>query len=305
MIWFIIWFCLNVLVTILNKAFFSRFKCPYPICVTLVHMICSFTCSFLLLSLKTCYRRKSVSSRRYKSIAMMSVVFASNILLGNSSLNFCSLAFVQMIRCTIPAITVIFSYLVLGQKTSFRVLCSLVPVVVGACIVYIGEIWVTPFGVFITVAGCCLSSLKTVLTKMFLSSGEKLDPVQLLEFNSMLACFEILPISVTLERKFFTEWIFNTPTLYILLLLLHGFCAFLLNISNFEATKVTNPIYITVGGNVKQVVMIFLSVYLFDSKMTTVGIIGSSITIFGATWYSLEMMKQKNPKPVANSETKI
>ena len=45
-----------------------------------------------------------------------------------------------MIRCTIPAITVVLSYLVLGQKTPFRTILSLIPVIVGACIVYAGEV---------------------------------------------------------------------------------------------------------------------------------------------------------------------
>ena len=41
-----------------------------------------------------------------------------------------------------------------------------------------------------------------------------------------------------------------------------------------------------VVGNVKQVVMVILSVYLFDQKMRPVGILGSAIAITGSIWYS-------------------
>ena len=41
-----------------------------------------------------------------------------------------------------------------------------------------------------------------------------------------------------------------------------------------------------VAGNVKQVVMIILSVYLFNNKMKPIGILGSIICIMGSIWYS-------------------
>ena len=42
-----------------------------------------------------------------------------------------------------------------------------------------------------------------------------------------------------------------------------------------------------VVGNVKQVVMVILSVYLFNQKMKPIGIVGSVIAIAGSFWYSL------------------
>ena len=42
-----------------------------------------------------------------------------------------------------------------------------------------------------------------------------------------------------------------------------------------------------VVGNVKQVVMIILSVFLFKNKMRPIGILGSVICITGSIWYSM------------------
>lgn len=41
-----------------------------------------------------------------------------------------------------------------------------------------------------------------------------------------------------------------------------------------------------VVGNVKQVVMIILSVFMFGNKMTFMGILGSVICILGSMWYT-------------------
>ena len=62
--------------------------------------------------------------------------------------------------------------------------------------------------------------------------------------------------------------------------------AFLLNMANFKAVKEEGPLMMNVVGNMKQVVMVILSVFLFGQKMKPVGIIGSVICIVGSIWYS-------------------
>ena len=56
--------------------------------------------------------------------------------------------------------------------------------------------------------------------------------------------------------------------------------------ANFKAVKEEGPLMMNVVGNMKQVVMVILSVFLFGQKMKPVGIIGSVICIAGSIWYS-------------------
>ena len=72
-----------------------------------------------------------------------------------------------------------------------------------------------------------------------------------------------------------------------LLLLFHGFTAFALNVSNFEATKSTTPLVINITGNVKQVCMIIISVLVFKQPLSGSSIIGCLLTIGGSFWYSV------------------
>lgn len=92
------------------------------------------------------------------------------------------------------------------------------------------------------------------------------------------------------------------PIYIYLLLLLHGFTAFALNVSNFEATKSTSPLVINIAGNVKQVCMIIISVIVFKQPLSASSVIGCIMTIAGSFWYSVERYKFDNRnKKVDNS----
>lgn len=96
-------------------------------------------------------------------------------------------------------------------------------------------------------------------------------------------------LAIITERKFFTEWLPSASFGMIALLILHGFLAFLLNIANFQAVKAGGPLMMNVVGNVKQVVMVILSVYLFGQRMKPIGVVGSGVAILGSLWYSSGM----------------
>ncbi len=57
--------------------------------------------------------------------------------------------------------------------------------------------------------------------------------------------------------------------------------AFLLNLSNFFANKYTGPLTITVGGNLKQVVTIVLSIIIFRNPVSLLSAAGMSICTSG------------------------
>lgn len=198
-----------------------------------------------------------------------------------------------MVRCTIPLITALLSTIILHENQPLRIWLSLIPVVVGSVILTAGEVKLTFYGLFIVLFGCILSSTKSVLTKLFLSGDDKVPVFQLLEYTSFYGSIELFPLTLFKDLDFYSEWLMNSRLSIILLLLFHGFCAFLLNLSNFEANKATNPVLITVGGNVKQVVMVFLSVILFNSELTPLGSLGAGITIIGASWYSYEEYRKR------------
>ena len=90
----------------------------------------------------------------------------------------------------------------------------------------------------------------------------------------------------------------SAPWTSILILIVHGVLAFFLNVANFNAVRESGPLAMNVVGNVKQVVMIFISLFLFGNKIKPIGLLGSVICILGSMWYTYENMK-------SNKEMKI
>lgn len=290
-LWFLLWFWLNVVVTLLNKTFFATLKAPYPGSITLVHMAMSGALAgATLVGFPRRYASQAIPVDMQKKLCAMSLLFIANIVVGNASLSYCSISFVQMMRCTIPFVTAVLSKLVLGTSLRRREWMALAPIVLGAAIVSYGEVHLTLLGLFLTVLGCVLSALKTVLTKLFLSGEGQLPPLVLLRHVSLLGALMLVPLTRVSEPAFLDAWVPAQSGYVMFLLLLHGAMAFLLNVANFEANKSTSPLLITIGGNVKSVVTVFLSIVLFSVQLTFTGVLGAAITFAGVFWYNYEQL---------------
>lgn len=70
----------------------------------------------------------------------LSVIFVSNIVVGNASLAYASVPFVQMVRCTIPAMTAGANMLLFKHTFSTRQTLALAAIVFGAVLVCRGEV---------------------------------------------------------------------------------------------------------------------------------------------------------------------
>lgn len=66
-----------------------------------------------------------------------------------------------------------------------------------------------------------------------------------------------------------------------------GFMAWLLNITNFFTNQKTSPVTLTVGGNVKQILTILLSIAIFNTHVSFMGALGILVTVAGAILYSI------------------
>jgi uncharacterized membrane protein len=71
-----------------------------------------------------------------------------------------------------------------------------------------------------------------------------------------------------------------------------GFMAWLLNVTNFYTNQKTSPVTLTVGGNVKQILTILLSIVIFDTQISLTGALGIAVTVVGAMAYSFVNLKK-------------
>eukprot|EP01121_Diplochlamys_sp_Union-15-3_P021525 TRINITY_DN8750_c0_g1_i1.p1 TRINITY_DN8750_c0_g1~~TRINITY_DN8750_c0_g1_i1.p1 ORF type:complete len:124 (-),score=12.64 TRINITY_DN8750_c0_g1_i1:68-439(-) len=88
----------------------------------------------------------------------------------------------------------------------------------------------------------------------------------------------------------------------LLSLLMNGFFAFFLNFSNFMTTKLTSALTVTIGGNVKHVATIVLSVLIFKNPISLINAFGTVVTSFGAAAYSFLSLDKEKLKIIVKKE---
>lgn len=208
-------------------------------------------------------------------------------------------------------LTVFFSILLLHKRYRLRHFQAVLLVVLGVALAAGGELgadavtWVrscgpllTPVefltgyhnqaGVGFTGLACLLSSLKAVWSSKYLHSLQY-HPMQLLSAVSAYASIQMVVVAwVTgeLDALWHTYDTHYPPLQMGLILLANGVLAFMLNLANFMTTKKTSALTVTVGGNVKHVVTIVISVIIFQNSISAVNGLGIALAAVGAAAYS-------------------
>ena len=239
------------------------------------------------------------------------MLFCMNIVVGNLSINFTSVAMSQVIRSSIPGFTMLLSYQLLSKTFSTAHILTVGLVIVGVALATYGDLEFTWLGFLLTVTGCLLSSLKSITTSVFLVGDLKFHPMELI---LRMATFAIPQMALLAFLYGETHEIFGLgpdhegfdfyPALLVALAV-NGTMAFSLNFSNFMFTRSTSALTVTVAGSVKNVLTIVLSVLVFSTPITLLNSIGTVVTIAGASAYNAVNYRSKqaaaqapqSPKP--------
>ncbi|XP_063900054.1 uncharacterized protein LOC135119581 [Zophobas morio] len=185
------------------------------------------------------------------------------------------------------------SFLILGTTFSLRIWISVVPVIVGMILACYGDVEnITIWSLTILISGCFASGLKIVMTKVLLSGSHRYHPFDLLQKVTPLCAIQLTPVILYLEYSGLrvddsvnlSQWMVVFAT---------GIMAFSLNIANFFTNRVVSPLTLTVAGNLKQVLTILLSIFIFSTKITPLNGIGIFVTILGGADYNRFFQKQK------------
>jgi drug/metabolite transporter (DMT)-like permease len=214
-------------------------------------------------------------------VALFSVLFCANIVVGNAALRYVAVSLVQVVRSIIPGLTLILSMVVLGKSFESIYYGVVTLIVVGVALASYGEVEFHVFGFLLTLLVCFLSSLKSVTSQRFLVGKLKFHPFDLLLRMSWMAAVQMALLSLVFEREGILTWWAQrhaAPTddddgtslasgngmlFFALSLTLNGSLAFFLNYTNFMTTKKTSALTVTVAGNVKHMATIIVSVMLF------------------------------------------
>jgi len=303
-IWLLIWLFNNIGLTLLNKAAFSKVDFKYPYYLSFIHMainaigceiIMSMTKSqgimqSILSNIRPSAPSKEIDNKGYLHILGFSIIFSLNIALGNVSLRYVSVNFNQVMRSLVPVITILIGRIFLKKQYTFKRVCSIIPIIIGVCMACYGDMSYTMIGLNYTIAAIILAALKVVTSNQVLTGDLKLHPIELLQCMAPLAMVQCLFLSyITGEiysiasRNDFN--LFRNPY-PCMVILMSGLCSFSLNICSLTANKMTSPLTMCIAANVKQVLMIVISTFVFQTNVCILNGCGIVLVLGGGALYS-------------------
>lgn len=266
--------------------------------LTFVHMICNTIGAYVYIYGFKGIERKPLKKGQKSLMVYFSLIFVSNIITGNWSLGLVSITFNQVMRALVPGVVVGLSMIILGKTYSTERKACLVPVAYGVYLACSGDNTCTFLGLVITIAAVIFAGLKVVLSNKFLSGDLKLHPVDLILHQAPLSAMWCL-VTMVVSGEWATlmaHWS-EIPTLctwYIIT----GVISFMLNVTSFQANKVTSPVTLCVCGNMKQIFVITLSIMINHDVITTQKMIGIAIVTVGGVAYAYISNQEMNKASV-------
>ncbi|CAL1362263.1 unnamed protein product [Linum trigynum] len=281
------WWGFNVTVIIMNKWIFQKLDFKFPLSVSCVHFICSSIGAYIAIKVLKVKPLIVVEPEdRWKRIFPMSFVFCINIVLGNVSLRYIPVSFMQTIKSFTPATTVVLQWLVWRKYFDWRIWASLVPIVGGILLTSVTELSFNAFGFSAALLGCLATSTKTILAESLLH-GYKFDSINTVYYMAPFATMILGVPALLLEGNGILEWFQTHETIYssLFIILLSGVLAFCLNFSIFYVIHSTTAVTFNVAGNLKVAVAVLISWLIFRNPISAMNAVGCAITLGGCTFY--------------------
>ncbi|KAL9446661.1 hypothetical protein AB3S75_014347 [Citrus x aurantiifolia] len=294
------WWVFNVTVIITNKWIFQKLDFKFPLSVSCIHFICSSIGAYLVIKVLKLKPLITVESEdRWRRIFPMSFVFCINIVLGNVSLRYIPVSFMQTIKSFTPATTVVLQWLVWRKYFDWRIWASLVPIVGGILLTSVTELSFNMFGFCAALFGCLATSTKTILAESLLH-GYKFDSINTVYYMAPFATMILSIPAVLLEGSGIMDWLSTHPSPWsaFIIIFSSGVLAFCLNFSIFYVIHSTTAVTFNVAGNLKVAVAVLVSWLIFRNPISGMNAVGCAITLIGCTFYGyIRHLLSQQPPP--------
>lgn len=308
------WYWSNTAFNVFNKQVLKVF--PYPLTCTVVQ----FAVAGALMSLSWLFRLRpipKINKFSIKSILPLGLLHAAGFLLTNMSLGKVSVAFTHTVKSTEPFFSAALTPKILGDIPTWGIVGSLFPIVGGVAIASATDASFNWPGFLSAIGSNVALQSRNILSKRLMNTNASsspsktkqqntealsdqdldtlatLDNINLFSTMSVVAFFILAPVSIIAEgipllTSAVTPVVTGMPTRQLVrLLLTGGVCRCLDVLASYMILKRVSPVTHSIGNCVKRAVVIIASIFFFQTKMTSLNVIGTTLALLGVLCYSL------------------
>ncbi|KAF3441128.1 hypothetical protein FNV43_RR15039 [Rhamnella rubrinervis] len=275
---------------------------PYPLGLTLLHMVFSSVLCFLLTKVfKVMKVEEGMTAEIYAtSVVPIGAMFAMTLWLGNTAYLYISVAFAQMLKAIMPVAVFILGVAAGLEVMSCRMLLIMSVISFGVLVASYGEMNISWIGVVYQMGGVVGEALRLIFMEILVKrKGLKLNPISVMYYVSPCSAICLFIPWIFLEKPKMDalgSWSFPP-----VVLTLNSLCTFALNLSVFLVITQTSALTIRVAGVVKDWVVVLLSALLFaDTKLTLINLFGYAIAIAGVAAYNNHKLKKEASRSSSN-----
>jgi solute carrier family 35 protein E4 len=273
----------------------------YPLTITIIHMVFSWVMCFVQLNFISAPKKRRVLSikEQLEKVAPLSICFSLSVACGNLALKYIFPSFNQMLGSMTPLVTVAIAVFFQAKRYNFWTWVSIPVICGGLAMCSVKEVNFNVWGLFFAVSATLLRALKTIVQGKLLQGGDKMDSVTLLFYMAPWAALFLASLSAFSEgleplvevvhglmgANSAGQKLTGGPML-LLMLLVSGLNACLLNVANFSVTSYTSPLTMQVLGNVKNCMSIIISVAIFKNDLLPAQAVGVATCLAGVYLYN-------------------
>ena len=248
---------------------------------------------------------RALRRAHHQGIACIGVFLALNISLNNASLVGMSLVLNQVVRSGIPVVTAVLAVFVERKVPTLPRAVGLVPICLGVVIsIYEGsKMEGTFFALVLCVAGMLSNALMMTVSGRVME--EKIDAIQLACFTAPVSLAVLVYHFGVYEYAALVEHVRREPRSSAVVLLGTSVMALGYNIVHYQVIRATSAVTTTVLGNVKIVLIVFLSGFFFSetSSWSPRMIVGAAVTLVGFVVYSWAGLEEKRAAKIDKGKT--
>ncbi|ORY05212.1 hypothetical protein K493DRAFT_252836 [Basidiobolus meristosporus CBS 931.73] len=288
------WFS-SLSVVFLNKYILSspEYKFSYPLFVTWYQLVVA-----LVLLVVWGQLGKSISFfstippfefdlRIAKRVAPLTIIYVLMLALNNLCLKYVEVTFYQVARSLSILFNIVFTYTLLGQKTSMQAMVGCSIVFVGFVVGSYGEVNFSWAGIFYGVSSSAFVALYGIYVKKTLAVVDN-NQWRLLHYNTAISIMILSPIVIFSGElsDINHEVLFLDDSKFWFLMTVTGVTGFLINTAMFLQIKFTTPLTNTISGTAKACVQTLLAAIFFQNPISFMNGTGIFMALFGSGYYS-------------------